>query len=153
MTATGRGKLLYRLAELVAQNAGRLAELETRDTGKIIRETSAQIAYVAEYYRYYAGLADKIEGAHLPIDKPDMDVWLRREPIGVVAADRSLEQPAFSGRGEDRTGASGWLHAGGQGVRGRPCTAARIRAPVDEAGFPRVWSMSSPDLAQPAAPS
>jgi len=86
MTATARGKLLYRLADLVAQNAQRLAELETRDTGKIIRETSAQIAYVADYYRYYAGLADKIEGAHLPIDKPDMDVWLRREPIGVVAA-------------------------------------------------------------------
>ena len=60
--------------------------METRDTGKIIRETSAQIAYVAEYFRYYAGLADKIEGAHLPIDKPDMDVWLRREPVGVIAA-------------------------------------------------------------------
>ncbi|MEX0317340.1 MAG: aldehyde dehydrogenase [Ruegeria sp.] len=86
MTASQRGKLLLRLADLVAENASRLAELETRDTGKIIRETSAQIAYVAEYYRYYAGLADKIEGAHLPIDKPDMEVWLRREPIGVVAA-------------------------------------------------------------------
>ncbi|MDC0659904.1 aldehyde dehydrogenase [Leisingera sp. SS27] len=86
MTATQRGKLLMRLADLVAENAPRLAELETRDTGKIIRETSAQIAYVSEYYRYYAGLADKIEGAHLPIDKPDMEVWLRREPVGVVAA-------------------------------------------------------------------
>jgi len=86
MTATARGKLLMRLADLIAEAAPRLAELETRDTGKIIRETSAQIAYVAEYFRYYAGLADKIEGAHLPIDKPDMEVWLRREPIGVVAA-------------------------------------------------------------------
>ncbi|EEE35732.1 aldehyde dehydrogenase [Rhodobacteraceae bacterium KLH11] len=86
MTATARGKLLYRLADLVAENAQVLAELETRDTGKIIRETSAQIAYVTDYYRYYAGLADKIEGAHLPIDKPDMEVWLRREPVGVVAA-------------------------------------------------------------------
>ncbi|AHG48263.1 carnitine dehydratase (plasmid) [Rhizobium leguminosarum bv. trifolii CB782] len=85
MTATQRGKLLYKLADLVAANAQVLAELETRDTGKIIRETSAQIAYVAEYYRYYAGISDKIEGAYLPIDKPDMDVWLRREPIGVVA--------------------------------------------------------------------
>ncbi|MGO7683489.1 aldehyde dehydrogenase [Rhizobium ruizarguesonis] len=85
MTATQRGKLLYKLADLVAANAQVLAELETRDTGKIIRETSAQIAYVAEYYRYYAGIADKIEGAYLPIDKADMDVWLRREPIGVVA--------------------------------------------------------------------
>ncbi|MFT4183454.1 MAG: aldehyde dehydrogenase [Rhizobium sp.] len=85
LTATQRGKLLYKLADLVAANAQKLAELETRDTGKIIRETSAQIAYVADYYRYYAGIADKIEGAYLPIDKPDMDVWLRREPIGVVA--------------------------------------------------------------------
>lgn len=86
MTATARGKLLLRLADLIADNAEKLAALETRDTGKIIRETSAQIAYVADYYRYYAGLADKIQGAHLPIDKPDMEVWLRREPIGVVAA-------------------------------------------------------------------
>ncbi|YCI06459.1 aldehyde dehydrogenase (plasmid) [Ensifer sp. D2-11] len=85
LTATQRGKLLYKLADLVAANAQKLAELETRDTGKIIRETSAQIAYVADYYRYYAGMADKIEGSYLPIDKPDTEVWLRREPIGVVA--------------------------------------------------------------------
>lgn len=86
MTASARGKLLLKLADLIGAAAPRLAEIETRDTGKIIRETRAQIAYVAEYYRYYAGLADKIEGAHLPIDKPDMEVWLRREPVGVVAA-------------------------------------------------------------------
>jgi len=86
LTASARGRLLLRLADLVQAQAPQLAALETRDTGKIIRETSAQIAYVAEYYRYYAGLADKIEGAHLPIDKPDMEVWLRREPVGVVAA-------------------------------------------------------------------
>jgi acyl-CoA reductase-like NAD-dependent aldehyde dehydrogenase len=86
LTATARGKLLMKLADLVQEAAPRLAVLETRDTGKIIRETSAQIAYVADYYRYYAGLADKIEGSHLPIDKPDMEVWLRREPVGVVAA-------------------------------------------------------------------
>ena len=86
MTASARGALLMKLADLIEREAPELARLETRDTGKIIRETSAQIAYVAQYYRYYAGLADKIEGAHLPIDKPDMEVWLRREPVGVVAA-------------------------------------------------------------------
>lgn len=86
LSATKRGKLLYRLAELVEENAQSIAELETRDTGKIIRETSAQISYVADFYRYYAGLADKMEGAHVPIDRPDMEVWLKREPIGVVAA-------------------------------------------------------------------
>lgn len=86
LTPTARGKLLMRLADLVQAASSELAALETRDTGKIIRETSTQIAYVADFYRYYAGLADKIEGAYLPIDKPDMEVWLRREPIGVVAA-------------------------------------------------------------------
>lgn len=86
MTATARGKLLVRLGDLVVANAQHLAELETRDTGKIIRETRAQIAYVGDYYRYYGGLADKHEGSHVPIDKADMDVTIRREPIGVVAA-------------------------------------------------------------------
>ncbi|WP_425104006.1 aldehyde dehydrogenase [Ancylobacter sp.] len=86
LTATARGKLLTKLGDLVAAHAQELAELETRDTGKIIRETRAQIGYVAEYYRYFGGLADKVEGAHLPVDKPDMEAWLRREPIGVVAA-------------------------------------------------------------------
>ncbi len=86
LTATARGKLLYRLADLVARDARIIAELESRDTGKVIRETAAVTGYVAEYYRYFAGLADKIEGATLPIDKPDMEVSTRREALGVVAA-------------------------------------------------------------------
>ena len=86
MTASARGKLLYKLAELVARDASLIGELETRDTGKVIRETKAVTGYVAEFYRYFAGLADKIEGSTLPIDKPDMEVSTRREPLGVVAA-------------------------------------------------------------------
>jgi len=86
MTATQRGKLLYRLADLVAANAERLGDIETTDSGKLARETRAQTAYVGDYYRYYAGLADKIQGATLPIDKPDLHVYTLREPIGVVAA-------------------------------------------------------------------
>ncbi|MER8579484.1 aldehyde dehydrogenase [Mesorhizobium sp. M1423] len=86
MTATARGKLLVRLGDLVIANADRLAQLETRDTGKIIRETRAQIAYVGDYFRYYGGLADKHEGSFVPIDKADMEVTIRPEPIGVVAA-------------------------------------------------------------------
>src|SRR5688500_5876928 len=45
----------------------------------------AQLGYLPDYYRYFAGLADKIEGAVLPIDKPMMHVFTRREPVGVVA--------------------------------------------------------------------
>ncbi|MEO9574445.1 MAG: aldehyde dehydrogenase [Roseobacter sp.] len=86
MTQTARGKLLYRLADLIEQNAQDLGAIETTDSGKLLAETSSQTAYVGDYYRYYAGLADKIEGAVLPIDKPDMHVFTRREPIGVVVA-------------------------------------------------------------------
>ncbi len=86
MTQTQRGKLLYRLAELIEEHAPEIGRVETTDSGKLLAETATQSAYVGDYYRYYAGLADKIEGAVLPIDKPDMHVFTRREPIGVVVA-------------------------------------------------------------------
>ncbi len=86
MTATQRGKLLRRLGDLISENAERLGDVETIDSGKLKRETRSQTRYVADYYWYYAGLADKIEGATLPIDNPDLHVFTTREPIGVVAA-------------------------------------------------------------------
>ncbi len=86
LNATERGKLLMKLADALAEATPAIAEIETIDTGKVIHETASQIAYIVEYFRYFAGLADKFAGQHLPIDKKDMEVWLRREPIGVVAA-------------------------------------------------------------------
>lgn len=86
MTATQRGKMLRRLADLIAEHATELGDLETTDSGKLAKETRAQTGYVADYYLYYAGLADKIQGDVIPIDKPDMHVFTTREPIGVVAA-------------------------------------------------------------------
>ncbi len=86
MTQTARGKLLYRLADLVEAHAEEIGRVETTDSGKLLAETAAQTAYVGDYYRYFAGLADKLEGAVLPIDKPDLHVFTRRAPIGVVAA-------------------------------------------------------------------
>ena len=86
LNATQRGKLIHRLGDLIAKNASELGELETRDSGKLAVETKAQSSYVADYYYYYAGLADKIQGEVLPIDKPNMQVFTTREPIGVVVA-------------------------------------------------------------------
>lgn len=86
LTPSARGRLLYRLAERVEESAERIGRVETTDSGKLAAETVSQTRYVADYYRYFAGLADKIEGAVLPIDKPDMHVYTTREPIGVVAA-------------------------------------------------------------------
>ena len=86
MTATQRGKLLYKLADLIVDQADHLGDIETIDSGKLLKETRMQTGYVSDYYRYFAGMADKIEGTTLPIDKPDMHVFTTREPIGVVAA-------------------------------------------------------------------
>jgi acyl-CoA reductase-like NAD-dependent aldehyde dehydrogenase len=86
MTPSARGRLLVRLADLIADNADRLAALETRDNGKLISEMTAQVRYIPERYRYFGGLADKIEGAVLPIDKAGMFAYTRREPVGAVAA-------------------------------------------------------------------
>jgi aldehyde dehydrogenase (NAD+) len=86
MTASRRGALLRRLGDLIAERSRALAEIEVRDNGKLFAEMSAQTAYMAQWYHYYGGLADKIEGAVLPADKPETFNYTRYEPLGVVAA-------------------------------------------------------------------
>ena len=81
-----RAKYLRSLANQLRENAEHLGKIETIDTGKLFRETKTQANYIAEYYDYFAGLADKVEGTVVPIDKPDMQVTTTRIPIGVVAA-------------------------------------------------------------------
>ena len=81
-----RAKYLKSLANQLRDNAEHLGTIETKDTGKIFRETKTQANYIAEYYDYFAGLADKVEGTVVPIDKADMQVTTTRIPIGVVAA-------------------------------------------------------------------
>ncbi len=86
MTPTERGKCLRRLAELLAEKSEDLGRVESIDTGKMLKETRWQAKYIAEFFQFYAGCADKISGETLPIDKPDMFVFTKREPLGVVAA-------------------------------------------------------------------
>ena len=81
-----RAKYLKLIADQLRANAEYLGKIETIDTGKLYRETKTQANYIAEYYDYFAGLADKVEGTVVPIDKPDMQVTTTRIPIGVVAA-------------------------------------------------------------------
>jgi (Z)-2-((N-methylformamido)methylene)-5-hydroxybutyrolactone dehydrogenase len=81
---SARGRLLFKLAERVDMHAARLAEIEVRDNGKLIAEMSAQTRYIAEWFRYYAGLADKLEGAVIPTDKDNILNYTRLEPLGVV---------------------------------------------------------------------
>ncbi len=86
LTATARGKLLYRLADLIAARADELAAIETTDNGKLILEMRAQLRYLPEWFRYYGGLADKLEGRVIPIDRPGHFNFTLEEPLGVIAA-------------------------------------------------------------------
>ena len=81
-----RGNFLRSIGNKLRENAEHLGKIETLDTGKLYRETYKQANYIAEYYEYFAGLADKVEGTVVPIDKKNMQVITTRIPVGVVAA-------------------------------------------------------------------
>lgn len=86
MSASDRGMLLHKLGELIERDAHRLAVAESRDNGKLLSEVLGQVKYMAKYFYYYGGLADKIHGAVVPIDKPGVSNFIRYEPMGVVAS-------------------------------------------------------------------
>jgi aldehyde dehydrogenase (NAD+) len=84
MRASERGRLLYRLADLIEANADELARLETLDNGKPLSIAKAvDVAKTVACYRYFAGWADKVQGKTIPIDG-DFFCYTRHEPIGVV---------------------------------------------------------------------
>ena len=86
MTGTERARLMRRFAELLAENAQEIAAVESTDNGKLLREMSGQLGALPEWYYYFAGAADKVQGETIPSDKPNFFVYTRREPIGVVGA-------------------------------------------------------------------
>jgi aldehyde dehydrogenase (NAD+) len=90
-----RGHLMRRLGDLIARDAVRLAAVEVRDNGKLMVEMLGQLRYIPQWYYYYGGLADKIEGSVIPIDKPDVFNYTRYEPLGVVAAITAWNSPLF----------------------------------------------------------
>jgi aldehyde dehydrogenase (NAD+) len=85
LTPPARGALLRKLAELIARDADKLAELEVRDGGKLLREMSGQAKLLPSWYTYFAGLGDKLEGGVIPTGNPNHLVYTRHEPVGVVA--------------------------------------------------------------------
>lgn len=86
LSQTKRGHLLRRLGDLVGEHADELARMESEDNGKLLREMRAQLAAMPEYYYYYAGLADKIQGDTIPGSSRAMLNYTLREPLGVVGA-------------------------------------------------------------------
>src|SRR5215207_4627423 len=86
MTGTERARLMRRLADLLAENSQELGTVESTDNGKLLREMGGQLGALAEWYYYFAGAGDKIQGETIPSDKPNFFVYTRREPVGVVGA-------------------------------------------------------------------
>lgn len=86
LTATQRGTLLRKLADLIEENVDLLGQIEQRDNGKLMAEVSGQVRNVAGWFQYYAGLADKVAGSVVPINKSDVFNYTKYEPLGVVVA-------------------------------------------------------------------
>ena len=93
LTASQRGILLHKLGDLIVRDARKLAELEVRDNGKLIAEMQGQVNYIPQWYYYFGGMADKVQGAVIPLDKKGYFNFTRHEPLGVVAAITAWNSP------------------------------------------------------------
>ncbi|UFN48387.1 aldehyde dehydrogenase [Roseomonas sp. OT10] len=136
LTATARGKLLRRLGDLILRDAETLARIEVRDNGKLFAEMHGQLRYIPEWFHYYGGLADKIEGGVLPLDKAEMFAFTKHEPLGVVVAITPWNSPLLL---------LAWklapALAAGCTVVIKPseftsCSTLALMALIEEAGFP-----------------
>jgi aldehyde dehydrogenase (NAD+) len=83
MDASARGRLMHKVADLVERDADYIASLETLDNGKLVTDARAEIGWVCDVIRYFAGWTDKIHGETIPVDGPFMTIT-RKEPVGVV---------------------------------------------------------------------
>ncbi len=136
MPPAERGRLLYKLADLIEANAEELARLETLDTGKALRDSRAlDLPITVAVYRYYAGWADKIQGRTIPIPGPFF-CYTRHEPVGVVGQiipwNFPLVMQAFKLAPALAAGNTVILKPAEQ----TPLTALRVGELILEAGFP-----------------
>ena len=88
-----RAKLMFRLADIIEGDAPRLGRLETTDNGKVLRETSSQMLFLARVLRFFAGYADKIWGKVMPLDRGDVFDYATLEPLGVVGIITAWNSP------------------------------------------------------------
>ena len=108
-TAQDRGRILFKLAEKIRQNAAMLAEIEARNCGKPIVEAEFDIADVATCFEYYGGLANKVTGHVMPVPANALSFTLR-EPVGVAGQIIPWNFPLLDGGVETGAGDCGGLH-------------------------------------------
>ncbi|AFZ27767.1 NAD-dependent aldehyde dehydrogenase [Cylindrospermum stagnale PCC 7417] len=135
ISATRRGELLYKLADLIEQNTDQLARLETLDNGKPLQESLNDLSFVIACYRYYAGWADKVQGKTIPISGSYF-CYTRHEPVGVVGQiipwNFPLMMQAMKLAPALATGNTVVLKTAEQ----TPLSALRVGELIIEAGFP-----------------
>ncbi len=136
LTGFGRARLMRRLGDLIARDADRLAETETRDTGKLLREMRGQLGSIPEWFYYFSGLADKLEGTTIPGDKPNFLVYTRREPAGVVAAIVPWNSPLLLLCWKLAPALAAGCTMVAKPSDYSPASAVELAALMDEAGFP-----------------
>jgi len=85
LSPTRRGRLMMRLADLIAERAEEIAKIEVSDNGKLYKEMLAQLRSIPDWLYYFGGLADKVEGRVIPLDRTSVLNYTLREPLGVVA--------------------------------------------------------------------
>jgi (Z)-2-((N-methylformamido)methylene)-5-hydroxybutyrolactone dehydrogenase len=136
LTGFGRAALMRRLADLITRDADRLAEVETRDTGKLLREMRGQLGSIPQWFYYFSGLADKLEGTTIPGDKPNFLVYTRREPAGVVAAIVPWNSPLLLLCWKLAPALAAGCTMVAKPSDYSPASAVELAALMDEAGFP-----------------
>ena len=123
LQASARGRLLLRLADPIEANADELARIESLDTGHPIRDSrNLDVARTAATFRYFGGMADKIQGDVIPVE-PGFLNYVLREPLGVVGDDRAVELPADVLQLEDGSGAGRRQHRGDEAGRAHAASA------------------------------
>ncbi|HEV8222700.1 MAG TPA: aldehyde dehydrogenase [Streptosporangiaceae bacterium] len=136
LSGFGRAALLRRLAELIARDADRLAAIETRDTGKLLREMRGQLTSMPSWYSYFAGLADKLQGETIPTDRANFLVYTRHEPAGVVGAIVPWNSPLLLLSWKLAPALAAGCTVVAKPSDYSPASAVELAGLLDEAGFP-----------------
>jgi acyl-CoA reductase-like NAD-dependent aldehyde dehydrogenase len=155
ITGTERARLMRRLADLIAQNAERIAVVETTDNGKLIREMEGQLRGLADYYHWFAGAADKIHGETIPADRPNFLIYTVREPVGVVAAITPWNSPVLLMSWKLAPALAAGCTFVVKPAEQAPASTLEFGALVEEAGFPpgvfNIVTGFGPDAGAPLA--
>ena len=136
MTGAQRAALMRALAAVLARDAEALAVVETRDNGKLLREMRGQMAYLPEWFHFFAGLADKIEGEAIPSDRPSFLVYTRHEPVGVVGAIVPWNSPLLLMSWKLAPALAAGCTVVVKPSEHTPISALEFARRVEEAGFP-----------------